>query len=83
MAISINSEFDKITHVRWVDKALDHLLTKHNIKAGFKGTGIWPFNLKAMENKTQPISAYIVGNSNSDQGGENHIHLLTKLAIVI
>jgi hypothetical protein len=83
MAISINSELDKITHVRWVDKALDQLLTKHNIKAGFKRTGIWPFNLKAIENKTQPISAYIVGNSNGDQRGEDHIHLMTKLAIVI
>ncbi len=66
-----------------MDKALDQLLTKHNIKARFKGTRIWPFNLKAMENKTQPISAYIVGNSNGDQGGEDHIHLMTKLAIVM
>jgi hypothetical protein len=75
MAISINNELDKITHVKWVDKALDQLLTKHNIKVGFKGIGIWPFNPKAMEKKTQPTNVYIIGNSNGDQGGEDQYSL--------
>jgi hypothetical protein len=46
------SEHDKITLVGWVDKALNQLLTKQNIKVGCKGTRIWPFKPKAMENKT-------------------------------
>jgi hypothetical protein len=71
MARNINNELDKITRVGWVDKALDQLLTKHNIKFGFKGSGIWPFNPKAMENKTQQTSIYIIGNSNGDQGSED------------
>jgi hypothetical protein len=29
-----------------------HTLTKKNIKVGFKAIGIWPFNPKAMDNKT-------------------------------
>jgi hypothetical protein len=43
---------DKITLVEWVDKALNQLLTKQNIKARFKGIVIWTFNLKPMENET-------------------------------
>jgi hypothetical protein len=40
MARSKFSELDKITFVGWVDKALDQLLAKYNIKAGFKRIGI-------------------------------------------
>ncbi len=36
MARSKFNEPDKITLVGWVDKTLDQLLTKHNIKVGFK-----------------------------------------------
>jgi hypothetical protein len=50
------SEHEKITFVGWVDIALNQLLTKQSIKVGFKGTRIWPFNPKAMENKTQPTN---------------------------
>ncbi len=50
-----------------MDKALDQLLMKQNIHAGFKWIGIWPF----LENKTQPINIYTIGNSNGDQGGED------------
>jgi hypothetical protein len=28
-----------------------------------------------MENKTQPINIYIIGNSNVDHGGEDHYSL--------
>ncbi len=58
-----------------MDKALNQSLTKQNIKVGFKGIGIWPFNPKAMENKTQPLSIYIVRNSNGDKGSEDHYSL--------
>jgi hypothetical protein len=46
---------DKITLVEWVDKALNQLLTKQNIKARFKGIVIWTFNLKPMENETVTV----------------------------
>lgn len=36
-----------------MDKALDQSLTKHNIRIGFRAIGIWPLNLRVMDNKTQ------------------------------
>jgi hypothetical protein len=35
-----------ITFANWVDKTLDAILSKKNIKNGFKVIGIWPFNPK-------------------------------------
>jgi len=75
------SEHEKITFVGWVDKALDQSLTKQNIKVGFKKTRIWPFNPKLW--KTKPMSIYIVGNSNGDQGGEDHYSSYDQMAIII
>jgi hypothetical protein len=49
---SNHMELDKITMVGWVDHAIDKSLMKKNIKARFKATSIWPFNPKAMDNKT-------------------------------
>jgi hypothetical protein len=49
----VKSKFNKlhkITLVGWVEKALNQLLTKQNIKARFKGIIIWTFNLKPMDN---------------------------------
>jgi hypothetical protein len=46
------NKFKKIAFIRWVDKTLNQSLTKHNIKARFEATSIWPLNLKAMTNKT-------------------------------
>ncbi len=66
------NEHDKITLIGWVDKALNQSLTKQNIKVQFKRIGIWPFNPKVMQNKTQPLNIYILGNSNGDHGGEDH-----------
>ncbi len=43
---------------RWVDKALDLALTRKNIMSGFKGTGIWPFNPRAMDSKIGPSTLY-------------------------
>ncbi len=69
------SEHDKITFLGLVDKSLNQSLIKQNIKVGFKWTKIWPFNPKAIENKTHPTNIYIVGDSNGDQGGEDHYSL--------
>jgi hypothetical protein len=46
-------EPNNITMVGWVDHAIDQSFINKNMKYGFKTTGIWPFNLKAMNNKTQ------------------------------
>ncbi len=44
---------------------LHQSLTKKNIKVGFKVIGIWYFNPKAMDNKTQPSEIYITININN------------------
>jgi len=36
-----------------------------------------------MENKAQLASIYIVGNSNGDQGGEDHYSSYDQMAIII
>jgi len=41
-----------------MDKALDQSLTKHNIRIGFRAIGIWPLNLRVMDNRTQPSNLY-------------------------
>jgi hypothetical protein len=48
------TELDKITLTRWVEKALDLTLTRKNMMLGFKGIGIWPLNLRAMDSKIGP-----------------------------
>jgi hypothetical protein len=43
---------------------------KKNIKARFKATSIWPFNPKAMDNKTWPLEIYTttsINNHGNDQ----------------
>jgi hypothetical protein len=44
-------ELDKITLARWVDQVFEQVLTKKNIKYGFKVPCIWPLDLNAMNNK--------------------------------
>jgi hypothetical protein len=56
------TKLDKITLARWVDKALDLALTRKNIISRFKGTGIWPLNLKAMDSKTSLNTLYTLQN---------------------
>jgi hypothetical protein len=46
------TKLDKITLLKWVDKALNLALTRENIMSRFKGIGIWPLNLRAMDSKT-------------------------------
>ncbi len=45
-------KLDKITFARWVDKTLDLTFIIIDIMLGFKGIGIWPFNLRAMDLET-------------------------------
>jgi len=48
-------ERNKIVLINWVDKALDVVMSKRNIKNGFKVTRIWPnFNPKVMDGRTKP-----------------------------
>jgi hypothetical protein len=42
-------EPNKIALVGWVDKTLNLTLIKKSIMSRFKGTRIWPFNLRAMD----------------------------------
>jgi hypothetical protein len=46
------------TLVGWVDKVLEHALTKKNINNKFKVTIIWPFNPKVMDDKSRPSVIY-------------------------
>jgi hypothetical protein len=59
------NEPNKITLATWVNKALDIVLSKRNIKRGFKVIGIWPFNPKAMDGRTKLNEFYIVNCSNT------------------
>jgi hypothetical protein len=59
-----------------VDKTLNQSLTKKNIMLGFKVTGIWPFNPKAMNAKTR--STNITLYSNHEVKGEGHYTLDDK-----
>jgi hypothetical protein len=66
-------ELDKIALARWVDKALNHALIRKNIMSRFKGTGIWPFNPKAMEEKTSPSTLFtLVNQTKEDDDDEDH-----------
>jgi hypothetical protein len=42
-----------------VDKVIDQLLTKDNIRSRFKVTNIWLLNLRAMDEMTQLLTIYI------------------------
>jgi hypothetical protein len=55
-------ELDKIALVQWVNKVLDQTLIKKNIMLKFKGTRIWPFNPRVMEEKTTPSTVFTLVN---------------------
>jgi len=65
-------ELNKITLARWVNHAIDQSLTKKNMKVGFKATSIWPFNPKAMDNKTRPLEIYTTKNINHGNDQEDY-----------
>ena len=45
---------------QWVSLALKRAASPHNIKAGFRSTGIWPFNPEKMKLKMQPSEGFRV-----------------------
>jgi hypothetical protein len=61
VAMSMNNyiEPNEITLIGWVDQALDKLITKQNIRFGFRVTRIYPLHPRAMDNKTRPSNIYI------------------------
>ncbi len=72
MVRNIYNEPNKVTLVRWVDKALDLALSKKNIKNGFQVTKIWPLNPKAMDGRTKPNELYTT-NYNNGTLDENNV----------
>ena len=49
---------EKDTLAYWVDLALTKALSKSNIMAGFRATGIWPLNLERMQTKMEPSKPF-------------------------
>ena len=47
----------------WVSLGLKKALTPTNIKVGFRGTGIWPINLEAMNSKMGPSESFLPRSS--------------------
>ena len=43
--------------------ALQNSLTSSNIKAGFRGVGIWPLNFKAMKEKMDPSEQFVFSSA--------------------
>jgi hypothetical protein len=43
-----------------MDRTLNQSLSKQNIKARFKTTGIWPLNPRAMANRSRPNKLSII-----------------------
>jgi len=56
-------DLDKIAFANWVDRALDLVLSKRNINNGFKVMGSYPFNPKAMDDRTKPNELYTTKNN--------------------
>ncbi len=65
------NEPDKVIFATWVDKALDVVLFKRNIKSGFKVTRIWPFNPKVMDGKTKRSELHAVDHKNNTSNEDN------------
>ncbi len=65
------NELDKATFASQIDKALDLVLSKRNIKNGFQVIGIWPFNPKAMDGRTKPNELYIANHNNNTSNEDN------------
>ena len=47
----------------WISLALKKTLTRNNIKAGFRGIGIWPLNFEAMKSKMGPSERFLPRNA--------------------
>jgi hypothetical protein len=61
-----------------MDKVLDQTLNKKTVIWGVKVIGIWPFNLKTMDGRTQPSEIYITkpyNALNQEQNNSNDTNL--------
>ncbi len=67
------NEPDKATLAAWVNKELNVVLSKRNIKNGFNATRIWPFNPKAMDETIKPSEFYAAtrNNASNEDNEEN------------
>jgi hypothetical protein len=53
------NKLNKVTLARWVNKVLNQVLSKKNIKIRFRvDIGIWPLNPKAMDEKFSPTKVH-------------------------
>jgi len=76
MSKSNYMELDKITLIGWVDQALDKSITEQNIKFGFRVIGIYPLNLRAMDNNIEPSNIYtMVANEHEGEEEESNEQL--------
>ncbi len=51
-------KLDKVTLAGWVNRTLNQLLSKQNIKTRFKTSWIWPLNPRAMDNQNKTNELY-------------------------
>ena len=51
---------------QWASLALQKALTPQNIRADFRGCGIWPLNFEAMQSKIKPSKAFESQSSNQE-----------------
>ncbi len=65
------NESNKTTLVGQVDKTLDLVLSKRNIKNGFQVARIWPLNQKAMDGRTKFNELYISDRNNDTLDQDN------------
>ena len=59
---SVNNHGAKVRKedlANWMPLALKKALTTSNIKAGFRGSGIWPLNFQAMQSKMGPSRGFV------------------------
>jgi hypothetical protein len=56
----------KMVLAHWVSAALQQALTKNNIQAGFRSTGIWPLNSEAVNEYMVPSQQFLLVENNDD-----------------
>ena len=57
---NIKKEVGKQELCEWILRALKAALTPNNIRAGFRSTGIWPFDRTAMTEKMHATAGFEV-----------------------
>jgi hypothetical protein len=65
-------ELDNIIVVGWVNNTLDQALSRKNIISRLKNIGIWPLDLKTMDEITMHSSLYIVVNQTKEKQDDDY-----------